>query len=83
MAYVYVLKSLKSSKTYVGSTNDLERRISEHNSGKSTFTNKYRPWILFYYEETETLEEARKREKYFKTCSGRKFIKNLFPHIPG
>jgi len=78
MAFVYILLSDKKNKTYTGSTTDLNRRLMEHNSGKSFFTKRYAPWKLFYKEEYPDLSEARKREKYFKTCAGRKFIKKLF-----
>lgn len=76
MAHVYILKSLNYKKTYVGSTSDLERRVNEHNTGQSFFTNRYKPWKLIYKEEFKDISDARKREKYFKTASGRKFIKN-------
>jgi len=78
MAFVYILLSDKTRKTYVGSTTDIERRLKEHNSGKNFFTKRYMPWKLFYREEYADLSEARKREKYLKTCAGRKFIKKIF-----
>jgi len=78
MAFVYILKSLNKNITYTGSTTDLERRLKEHNGGECEFTKKYLPWELFYKEEYENLSEARKREKYLKTCAGRKFVKKLF-----
>jgi len=78
MALVYILLSEIINKTYVGSTTDLDRRIKEHNSGKNFFTKRYIPWKVFYKEEYQDLSEARKREKYLKTCAGRKFIKKLF-----
>jgi len=78
MAFVYILKSLSKKITYVGSTTDLERRLSEHNGGKCKFTKKYLPWIIFYKEEFTDLSKARERERYLKSCAGRKFIKNLF-----
>lgn len=82
MSYVYVLKSIKYSKLYVGSTTDLDRRISEHNAGLSIYTNLYKPWIVIYTEKFVKIEDARKREKYFKSCAGRKFLKKNI-NIPG
>lgn len=76
MAYVYILKSLKYRKLYVGSTTDLTRRLVEHNSGLSNYTKLYMPWTLIYKEEFINVSDARKREKYFKSCAGRKFIRN-------
>lgn len=78
MAFVYILLSREYKKTYVGSTTDLARRFTEHNNGNSYYTKKYIPWELFYKEEFLMLSEARKRERYLKSCAGRKFIKNLF-----
>jgi putative endonuclease len=76
MPFVYILKSLGFSKTYTGSTDrSLEIRLSEHNLGYSPFTSKFKPWKLIYFEEYKELAEARKREKYLKTATGRRFIK--------
>jgi len=78
MLCVYILKSLLVEKTYVGSTNNLARRLAEHNADKSTFTKTFVPWELIYQEECNSLQSARKREKYFKTAAGRKVLKKLF-----
>ncbi|MBI2617837.1 GIY-YIG nuclease family protein [Candidatus Kaiserbacteria bacterium] len=75
-AYVYILKSEKVAKTYVGSTTDLSRRIHEHNSGLSTFTKRHMPWKLVYSEECASIALAREREHYFKSAVGRRFLKN-------
>ena len=77
MNYVYILKSIKYPKTYVGSTTDIARRTKEHELGKTAFSKKYRPWKLVYKEEFLNIIEARKREKYFKSAAGRKFIKKI------
>ena len=75
MYYAYVLKSELDNRLYKGLTNNLERRICEHNQGKHKSTTPYRPWKLIYFEEFQTMAEARKRELYFKSGSGREFIK--------
>ena len=75
--FVYILKSLNFEKAYVGMTNDLERRLSEHNSGKSIYTNKFKPWKIIYTEEYGTIEEARDKEKYYKTSAGRIQLKKI------
>lgn len=76
---VYVLLSVSAKKSYVGLTNNLEKRLKEHNSGSSTFTKMYKPWKLIYTEEYENREDASKREKYLKSASGRKQVmKKLF-----
>lgn len=76
MYYLYILKSKVKIINYVGITNNLTRRLKEHNSGKSSFTKRYLPWDIIYTEELLNRLEARKREKYFKSSSGRKFLKN-------
>ena len=75
--YVYVIKSIKSGKTYVGQTQDLEKRLWAHNEGLSPYTRGRGPWELVYFEEFDTRSEAMKREKYFKTGQGRTFIKDI------
>ena len=79
--FLYVLKSTTSLKSYTGITNNLERRLTEHNSGKHIYTKRYCPWIMIYYEKYGSLKEARKREKYLKSASGRKFLKELFKKL--
>ena len=81
MPFLYVLESINYEKIYVGSTNDLERRLKEHNLGYCNFTKKYKPWKLLYKENFKNLLDARKREKYLKSGSGRELIKKLY--IPG
>ena len=79
--FVYLLLSEKDKKTYVGSTDNLERRIVEHTNGKTPSTRNRRPLKLIYTEEFATLSEARSREKYLKTRSGRKELKIIFENI--
>ena len=74
--YVYVLISINFDKSYIGFTNNLERRLKEHNRGTSKYTRIYKPWEIIYFEKFETREEAREREKYFKSAAGRKLLKN-------
>ena len=76
MFYTYVLLSEKDRKFYVGYTNNLARRIEEHNKGLVPSTSKRRPLMLIYYEACLNEYDATGREKYFKTGFGRRFIKN-------
>jgi len=79
MFIVYVLKSEVAEKSYVGITDSLARRLEQHNKGKSFYTKRYKPWKLIYKEEFLGRNEARKREKYFKSASGRRYLrKNIF-----
>lgn len=76
---VYVLKSLIADKSYVGFTDNMGRRLKEHNSGLNYYTKRYKPWKLIYQEEFDVFSEAVKREKYLKSASGRKLVlKQLF-----
>jgi len=70
---VYILRS-KEGHIYVGMTNDLDRRLREHNSGQSNYTRKGTGWDLVYKEEVPTREEARRREKYFKSHAGTEWL---------
>ena len=77
MSFVYILKSINNEKFYVGSTTDIKRRILEHNRGCTVYTKRYMPWKIIYTENYVNLSEARKREKYLKSASGRKFTKTI------
>ena len=76
MYFTYILYSKKFTRTYTGHTQDLGNRLKEHNSGKTKSTRPYVPWEIFYYEKFLKREEAILREKFFKSPSGRQFIKN-------
>jgi len=78
MYTLYILKSDNADKSYVGITNDLERRLVEHNAGRHSYTKRYVPWFVVYTEEFNDRIEARNREKYFKSSTGRRFMKSLF-----
>ena len=73
--FVYVLKSLKDHRRYIGFTDNLERRLSEHNSGFVKSTRNRKPLELIHFEEFETKSEAMAREKFFKTGFGRGYLK--------
>jgi len=76
MAYViYAIKSSFDNRIYVGFTSNLEKRIKEHNQGKTKSTKGFRPWVLIYKETTKTRLEARKREKFLKSGCGKEFLK--------
>jgi len=75
MYYVYVIKSLKDSFLYTGHTNNLKKRIFEHNSGLVKSTQSRKPFELLYYEACNILEDAIKREKSLKTGFGRAYLK--------
>jgi len=75
MFYVYVLESKNNVELYIGYTSDLAKRVKEHNSGKNKSTKRYIPWKLIYYEACINMNDAKRREKYFKTTQGRRLLK--------
>jgi putative endonuclease len=77
MYYLYILKSEKSGKYYIGHTNDLDRRIKEHNSGQTKSTRAGVPWEPVYVKEYETNIEAGKEELRLKRMKSRKYIEKL------
>ena len=76
MYTVYVLKSLKDHKRYIGMTRNIVQRISQHDAGQVKSTKHRRPLQLVYTEEVETREEASKKELFFKSGKGREYLKN-------
>ena len=75
MYFVYILESLKTKgKLYVGMTNDIQRRLSEHNAGTQTYTKQHAPWEMRSYTYMENSDKAREYEKYLKSASGRAFM---------
>ncbi len=77
MFYVYAIKSLVKNYIYVGLTNMVDRRVSEHNKGKNRSTKAYIPFKLIYFETFTTREGARKKEIYYKSGVGKEFLKNI------
>ena len=74
MYYVYILKSLIVDRYYIGHTSDLDKRLGEHNRGKTRSTKAYAPWKIVYTEEFGLKSEAFKREQEIKSFkSGFKF----------
>lgn len=66
MHYVYVLKSHMRHPLYIGVTNNLRRRLKEHNEGASAYTSKSSGWELVYYEAYRNVDDAEQREKSLK-----------------
>ncbi len=66
MHFVYLLQSKVDNSLYIGKTENLEKRIIEHNSGKGYFTNRHKPYELVYYEAYVVKELSEEREKQLK-----------------
>jgi putative endonuclease len=74
MYFAYVIRSLKDGSFYKGHCQNLEIRLQQHNSGKTRSIRTKTPFVLVYFEEFATREEAIIREKYFKSGAGRRFL---------
>jgi len=81
MYYVYAISSQIRKYIYVGLTDNIERRIFQHNSGKSRTTKSYRPFVLIYSQEFTTRTQAREKEKYLKSGIGKEYLKNKLLNI--
>ncbi len=81
MYKVYVIKSEIDKRLYVGLTENIERRLKEHNNGKTRSTKGYIPWVLVYTEEINDRPEARIREKYLKFGSGKEYLKRIIGSV--
>jgi predicted GIY-YIG superfamily endonuclease len=77
MHFVYVIQSSKNGACYTGETENLERRLIEHNSGKRRFTSGRGPWTIVHIERYESSFEARRRERFLKSGNGRAVLKNI------
>jgi putative endonuclease len=74
---VYILYSLKTGKYYIGQTDNIDRRLEEHNRGKSSSTKSGIPWELKYLKEFQTRGEAMEYENKLKRMKSRKYLKEL------
>lgn len=78
--FVYIIKSIKDNKFYTGFTNDIDRRLEEHNKGCSSTpsTTSRSPFVLVHVELVENRKDARALEKWMKSGIGRDIRKELF-----
>ena len=77
MFYAYILQSTKSGRYYIGHTEDIQKRLERHNTGKVKATKNKGPWVLMCYETYETKTKANSRELYIKSMKSRVFIEKL------
>ncbi len=81
MFYTYILLSKKDNKFYIGFTTNLKRRIKEHEGGLVDSTKNRRPLILVLYEAYRIEQDAREREKFFKTTKGKLQLRKQLFHF--
>lgn len=82
MFFAYILESKVDSGFYIGYTSDIQKRLREHNSGKTKSLRHRIPFELIYYEEFSTIKEAKAREKQFKSWKGGEALKYLLKSSP-
>ena len=74
MYYVYIIQSINHpDQVYVGCTEDLQKRLSNHNCGTTPHTDKYKPWKRVMYLAFENKDKAYAFEEYLESGSGRAF----------
>lgn len=79
MHYVYIIQSINfPDQIYIGCTSNLKKRISDHNSGTTSHTEKYKPWKVVVYIGFEDKFNAYEFEKYLKSGSGRAMVAKRF-----
>ena len=78
MFYAYVIRSIDFKYFYKGHCENLQQRLKQHNAGMTESIRKYIPFEIAYFETFSTRTEAIKREKYFKSAAGRRFLKTKF-----
>ncbi|MDP3557157.1 MAG: GIY-YIG nuclease family protein [Bacteroidota bacterium] len=81
MFFAYVIQSKIDGSLYKGHCEDLQKRLMKHNSGETKSIKSKIPFVFIYFEEFGTRAEAIKREKYFKTAAGRRFLKSKLPKL--
>ena len=77
MAYLYILKSLKNNRYYIGATVNLEERLKEHNNGKSKYTSRSKPYELVFSQEYLSYKQAKEIEFKLKRFKSRKIIDKI------
>ena len=77
MFYVYALRSLTHGSRYIGSADNSEKRLAEHNAGKCRHTRGRRPWVLIHLEQFTSRSEAMKRERFLKSGQGGKLLDDM------
>jgi putative endonuclease len=83
MALLYILQSERTGRFYIGSTEDLARRLEEHRRGQTASTRGRGPWKLVYQEEFESLLAAHRRELEIKRWKSSKMIEALIREAVG
>ena len=77
MFYTYIIYSTTIDKYYIGQCEDLEKRLSDHNNSRSTYTKNGQPWALKWSKQSDTRSEAIAEERRIKKKKSRKYVEWL------
>jgi len=77
MPFVYILKSINTGRFYIGSTNDINRRMKEHKLGKTRSVRSFIPFELVFRQETNTLKGARYLERKLKRYKSKVILNKI------
>lgn len=78
MHYLYILLNEAKTRTYTGVADDVNKRLAVHNAGKVKASRPYRLYNIIHTESFETLKAARQKEKFYKSTTGRRRLKEMF-----
>ncbi|MBI1754877.1 GIY-YIG nuclease family protein [Candidatus Azambacteria bacterium] len=77
MFFVYIIKSFEGGRYYVGSCDNVEKRVEQHNKGRVRSTKAFVPWELLYTEKFKSRSESRNRERQLKSWKSREALERL------
>jgi predicted GIY-YIG superfamily endonuclease len=78
---VYILLNKLRTQTYTGVASDVEERLKEHNDGKVLSSRPYRPYEMIHVETYSTLKEARQKELFYKSTTGRRRLREIISRV--
>jgi len=78
MYYVYILLNETKTRPYVGVAADVDKRLEDHNTGRVGSSRPYRPYKIINVESFATLSETRQKEKFYKSTTGRRRLREMF-----
>jgi putative endonuclease len=81
MISIYAIKSKKKDWIYVGQTDNLERRLKEHNAGFNKSTKPYLPFEIIFQETYLNRNDARLAEKYYKSAAGKRKLRTILKNL--
>ena len=81
MYHVYILLNETKTRTYTGVAADVDERLKKHNDGKVLSSRPYRPYDVIHVETYPTLKEARQKERFYKSTTGRRKLRELISRV--